>query len=76
MKIIRYLTNKSIKAGLLLEESYIINFDDLDVSNDNDLTKHDLYVLKNNLYNVEPLLISWLKKMFLKFLMILIKITP
>ena len=55
MKIIRYLTNKSIKAGLLLEESYIINFDDLDVSNDNNLTKHDLYVLKNNLYNVEPL---------------------
>ena len=55
MKIIRYLANKSIKAGLLLEESYIINFDDLDVSNDNDLTKHDLYVLKNNLYNVEPL---------------------
>tara|TARA_B100000073_G_scaffold67038_1_gene49588 strand:- start:1163 stop:1315 length:153 start_codon:yes stop_codon:yes gene_type:complete len=47
MKIIRYLTNKSIKAGLLLEESYIINFDDLDVSNDNNLTKHDLYVLKN-----------------------------
>ena len=63
MKIIRYLANKSIKAGLLLEESYIINFDDLDVSNDNDLTKHDLYVLKNNLYNVEPLfLISLVKK--------------
>ena len=71
MKIIRYLANKSIKAGLLLEESYIINFDDLDVSNDNNLTKHDLYVLKNNLYNVEPLfLISLVKKMFLKFLMI------
>ena len=57
MKIIRYKSKDIIKAGLLFEDNLIINFDDLEISNKNNLTKHDLYVLKNNLYNVEPLFI-------------------
>tara|TARA_Y100001958_G_C21215079_1_gene540530 strand:- start:963 stop:1949 length:987 start_codon:yes stop_codon:yes gene_type:complete len=57
MKIIRYKSKDIIKAGFLFEDNLIINFDDLEISNKNNLTKHDLYVLKNNLYNVEPLFI-------------------
>ena len=57
MKIIRYKSKDIIKAGLLFKDNLIINFDDLEISNKNNLTKHDLYVLKNNLYNVEPLFI-------------------
>ena len=44
MKIIRYKSKDIIKAGFLFEDNLIINFDDLEISNKNNLTKHDLYV--------------------------------
>ena len=67
MKIIRYLAKDTIKAGLLHEDIFIIIFDDLEISYKNNLTKHDLYELKNHLYNVEPLfLISLINKSVFK----------
>jgi len=67
MKIIRYSTKNTIKAGLIYNENLIISFDDLNRCNSKKLTKHDLYVLKNKLYNVEPLfLIPLIQKSIFK----------
>ena len=67
MKIIRYSTKNTIKAGLIYNENLIISFDDLNRYNSEKLTKHDLYVLKNKLYNVEPLfLIPLIQKSIFK----------
>tara|TARA_Y100001970_G_scaffold139328_1_gene171425 strand:+ start:1620 stop:2606 length:987 start_codon:yes stop_codon:yes gene_type:complete len=63
MKIIRYFYQKEIKAGLLINESQVINIDDIKLSINATLNEHDKYVIKNKLYNVEPIfLISLINK--------------
>ncbi len=63
MKIIRYFYQKEIKAGLLVNESQVINIDELDFNTETVLNEHDKYVITNKLYNVEPIfLISLINK--------------
>ena len=57
MKIVRYKYNKLIQTGLIIKESKIISVDDLMIDSEIKLNNHEKYVIKNKLYNVEPILL-------------------
>ena len=63
MKILRYFNKNKIKCGLLINESHILNIDDIEFNKSSNLNEHDKYVIENKLYNVEPIfLISLINK--------------
>ncbi len=63
MKIVRYLYDNKVKAGLLIDNTQIIAIDDIDLKINNNLNSHEKYVIQNKLYNVEPIfLISLINK--------------
>ena len=55
MKIIRYKYKEIIQTGVILEESKIISIDNLEIDSKIELDNHEKYILKNKLYNVEPI---------------------
>ena len=55
MKIIRYKYNKLIQTGLIVDQSKIISIDDLMIDSNIKLNNHEKYIIKNKLYNVEPI---------------------
>ena len=57
MKIVRYKYNKLIQTGLIVKESKIISIDDLMIDSEIKLNDHEKYIIKNKLYNVEPILL-------------------
>lgn len=63
MKILRYFNKNKIKCGLLINESHILNIEDIEFNKSANLNEHDKYVIENKLYNVEPIfLISLINK--------------
>ena len=55
MKIVRYKHNKLIQTGLIVKQSEIISIDDLMIDSNIKLNNHEKYIIKNKLYNVEPI---------------------
>jgi len=68
MKILRYFKNNKIKCGLLINESDILNIENIEISKSAKLNDHDNYIIENKLYNVEPIfLISLINKGAINF---------
>ena len=55
MKIVRYKYKEIIQTGVIIEESKIISIDNLEIDSKIELDNHEKYILKNKLYNVEPI---------------------
>jgi len=63
MKIVRYKYKEIIQTGVIIEKSKIISVDNLEINSKIKLDNHEKYILKNKLYNVEPIfLIKLLNK--------------
>ena len=46
MKIVRYLYDNKVKAGLLIDNTQIIAIDDIDLKINNNLNSHEKYVIQ------------------------------